>query len=320
MWGIIPAAGAGTRIQPLAFSKELLPVGSRFDGPVERPRAVSEHLVERMLAAGATKLCFIISPGKSDILEYYAGQIGEARICYLVQRQPAGLCDAIFQAAPFIRPDEPVIVGLPDTLWYPVAGLRYLPDDGLSFLLFPVDRPELFDAVVTDAVDDVVEIRVKQPAIETSWVWGAFKMPGAVFHELHRHARQRVHRAWRPRQGDQSRTLVRGCRHVQRLSRGERAARAAARRRDRCAGAAGEIGLAARVTSEVPCRTDRCRPDALCRRRPRPRAARPTRRRGGRSPTSVRTAAASSSWPRHRSPKSCCAPRRRGRSRRSSTR
>ena len=46
MWGIVPAAGQGTRIQPLAFSKELLPVGSRVDGNgVERPRAVSEHLV-----------------------------------------------------------------------------------------------------------------------------------------------------------------------------------------------------------------------------------------------------------------------------------
>ena len=32
MWGIIPAAGNGTRIQPLAFSKELLPVGSRQRG------------------------------------------------------------------------------------------------------------------------------------------------------------------------------------------------------------------------------------------------------------------------------------------------
>ena len=31
MWGIIPAAGNGTRIQPLAFSKELLPVGHRDD-------------------------------------------------------------------------------------------------------------------------------------------------------------------------------------------------------------------------------------------------------------------------------------------------
>lgn len=30
MWGIIPAAGLGSRIQPLAFSKELLPVVSRI--------------------------------------------------------------------------------------------------------------------------------------------------------------------------------------------------------------------------------------------------------------------------------------------------
>lgn len=185
MWGIIPAAGAGTRIQPLAFSKELLPVGSRFDGSVERPRAVSEHLVERMLKAGATKICFVISPGKSDILEYYGGRIGDARICYLVQRQPAGLCDAIFQAVPFIAPDEPVIVGLPDTLWFPVDGLTALPGNGLSFLLFPVGRPELFDAVVTQDDGRVVEIQVKQAQAESNWIWGAFKMPGHVLHELY---------------------------------------------------------------------------------------------------------------------------------------
>ena len=71
MWGIIPAAGIGSRIQPLAFSKELLPVGTRLEGGVERPRAVSEHLIERMIAAGVDKLCFVIAPGKSDIVNYY---------------------------------------------------------------------------------------------------------------------------------------------------------------------------------------------------------------------------------------------------------
>ena len=53
MWGIIPAAGRGSRIQPLAFSKELLPVGSRTEDGVERPCAVSEYLVERMILGGA---------------------------------------------------------------------------------------------------------------------------------------------------------------------------------------------------------------------------------------------------------------------------
>jgi dTDP-glucose pyrophosphorylase len=138
-----------------------------------------------MLAAGATKIAFIISPGKSDILQYYGGHIGGARICYLVQRQPSGLCDAIFQAAPFIEPGEPAIVGLPDTLWFPVDGLRTLDDRRLSFLLFPVEHPELFDAVVTDHGGRVLEIQVKRTAAASNWVWGAFKMPGAVLHDLH---------------------------------------------------------------------------------------------------------------------------------------
>ena len=69
MWGIIPAAGAGSRIQPLAFSKELLPAGCWMDGETERPRAVSEYIIERMLLAGADKICLVISPGKSDILQ-----------------------------------------------------------------------------------------------------------------------------------------------------------------------------------------------------------------------------------------------------------
>lgn len=51
--GCPPAAGSGSRIRPLAFSKELLPVGSREEADVERPRAASEYLLDRMLMAGA---------------------------------------------------------------------------------------------------------------------------------------------------------------------------------------------------------------------------------------------------------------------------
>jgi glucose-1-phosphate thymidylyltransferase len=184
MWGIIPAAGAGSRIQPLAFSKELLPVGSRLEDGVERPRAVSEYLVERMILAGATKICFVVSPGKTDILEYYGGRIGPAQIAYTVQSRPAGLCDAIFRALPLIPSDESVLVGLPDTIWFPADALGELPDDVLAFLLFPVERPELFDAVVTDAEGRVQSIEVKAPNARSTWIWGAFTMPGAVLAEL----------------------------------------------------------------------------------------------------------------------------------------
>ena len=184
MWGIIPAAGNGTRIQPLAFSKELLPVGGRGGGIGERPKAVSEYLVERMAAGGATKICFVISPGKSDIMEYYGCQEGGPAIAYVVQPRAVGLCDAVFRAHPVIPADEPVVVGLPDTIWFPEDALAALPDDKLSFLLFPVERPELFDAVLTDAAGRVTEIQVKSADARTHWIWGAFKMPGHVFHEL----------------------------------------------------------------------------------------------------------------------------------------
>jgi glucose-1-phosphate thymidylyltransferase len=185
MWGIIPAAGAGSRIQPLAFSKELLPVGSRVEDGVERPRAVSEYIVERMIAGGADKLCFVISPAKGDILQYYGARLWGADIAYVVQPNPGGLCDAVFRAIPLVSCDESVVVGLPDTVWSPEDALKELPDEVLSFLLFPVEHPQSFDAVSTDERNFVQSIQVKHRNPSTNWVWGAFKMPGAVFKELH---------------------------------------------------------------------------------------------------------------------------------------
>lgn len=184
-WGIVPAAGLGTRIQPLAFSKELLPVGTRIDGEVEHPRAVCEYLLERMLIAGATHICFVISPTKTDIMSYFGGRLGDASLCYAVQQNPEGLCDAVFGALPFISPDDEVLVGLPDTIWFPLEGYQFLPDGALSFLLFPVAQPELFDAVVTDENGCVQEIQVKRSDARSQWVWGAFKMTGNHLKTLH---------------------------------------------------------------------------------------------------------------------------------------
>ncbi|MBV8850107.1 MAG: nucleotidyltransferase family protein [Methylobacteriaceae bacterium] len=186
MWGIVPAAGKGSRIQPLAFSKELLPVGSRLESGVERPCAVSEYLLERMVLAGADKICFVISPGKSDIMEYFGASYAGAAIAYVVQPQPAGLCDALFRAVPLISPDESVVVGLPDTIWFPGHALAELADDRLSLLLFPVENPEVFDAVSTERDGRVLAIEVKAPGPRSHWIWGAFKMPGATLHALHR--------------------------------------------------------------------------------------------------------------------------------------
>ena len=186
MLGIVPAAGAGSRLQPLAFSKEMLPVGSTFDEHgVERPKAVSEFLVERMLQAGADRICFVISPEKTDIIPYYARHSASRRFCYVVQERPSGLCDALFRGMQVMRDDEEVLIGLPDTVWFPLGGFTLLPRHELSFLLFPVAEPHRFDAVLT--VDGVVtEIQVKAEHPGTNWVWGAFRMPASTFRALNR--------------------------------------------------------------------------------------------------------------------------------------
>jgi dTDP-glucose pyrophosphorylase len=175
----------GSRVQPLAFSKALLPVGSRTDGGgVPRPRAVGEYLVERMIAAGATKICFVIPHRKSDIIEYFGGRIGATDLCYVVQPDAGGLCDAIFRALPVVEDEEEIVVGLPDTVWFPESGLCALPKGALSFLLFPVETPELFDAVVLDEHDRIVEFQVKTNEPSTRWVWGAFKLDGWTLRRL----------------------------------------------------------------------------------------------------------------------------------------
>jgi dTDP-glucose pyrophosphorylase len=138
-----------------------------------------------MILGGANKICFVISPGKSDILEYYGGNIGSVSLSYVVQPRPAGLCDAIFRTVPFIPAEEFVTVGLPDTIWFPDDGLSLLPREQLSFLLFPVEHPEFFDAVVTDPDGRVKQIQVKQQDASSTWIWGAFGMPGGILHELH---------------------------------------------------------------------------------------------------------------------------------------
>ncbi|MDA8155294.1 MAG: sugar phosphate nucleotidyltransferase [Actinomycetota bacterium] len=186
MLGIVPAAGTGSRIQPLAFSKELLPVGSRLENGTERPRAVSEYLIERMAIAGAAKICMVISPGKYDIMQYYGAEAYSASLCYMVQPRPAGLCDAIFQAVPLVEDNEPVVIGLPDTIWFPEDALCGLPDGIPSFLLFPVERPEYFDSVETAPDGRIERITVKSRQAASNWIWGALKFPGRQLKALHR--------------------------------------------------------------------------------------------------------------------------------------
>jgi dTDP-glucose pyrophosphorylase len=186
MWGIIPAAGYGSRIQPLGFSKELLPIGRSNDGATHSLQPVINYVIERLVTGGASKLCLVASPDKSDIVKYLTHKILPVDSCYVFQPKPVGLVDAIFRPVSFVREDDVVMIGLPDTLWFPEDGFLQLSDDVPSLLMFPVSQPQLFDAVILDSEDNVIEVQVKISKPDTQWIWGAIKMPGDVYHALYR--------------------------------------------------------------------------------------------------------------------------------------
>jgi glucose-1-phosphate thymidylyltransferase len=188
MIGIIPAAGAGERIQPLGCSKELLPVGSRVISGGERPKAVAEYLVERMIAAGAEQICMVISAEKTDIIKYFAERDYAAEIFYVMQQRPLGLCDALFRAESFAGAHEQVLIGLPDTIWFPEnvyrSALAALDGAEVSLALFPVPNPEAFDAVVCDDLGFVQNVQVKTRPADSRWIWGAITATGPAFRSL----------------------------------------------------------------------------------------------------------------------------------------
>ena len=108
MWGIVPAAGRGSRIKPLAFSKELLPRMRSRRGTIQAPPRCER------LSHGTPggRRCFqnlcrnlVGKVRHNRILRRL--QIYSASLCYVVQEEPKGLCDAIFRTLPVIDPAEP---------------------------------------------------------------------------------------------------------------------------------------------------------------------------------------------------------------------
>lgn len=172
-YGSIPAGGLGTRLQPIGFSKELAPVGRR---------AVIEYLIERMMLAGIDKIFINTSEDKSDLIRYLAGKsIYKNNLIFMV-RPRNGLLDGIVQPEQFLREDDELYFGLPDTIWYPKDGfsqLDKLPGE-LVLGLFDTGTPEKFDSVVIDKKSRIesIEVKVKDP--KTKWTWAMGKMTVAA--------------------------------------------------------------------------------------------------------------------------------------------
>jgi len=180
--GIIPAAGQGTRLAPLPFSKELFPLGYQkvlADGTDQwRPKAVSHYLIERMIYAGVQKIYIVLGTGKEAIMEYYGnGARFGVHLAYLFQEQLGGMPYALDLARPWLR-DEIVLFGMPDTIVQPMEVFKRMLEAhlarhaDLTLGVFRTQTPQKFGMVEIDANDRVIRNVDKPKETDLEYMWG----------------------------------------------------------------------------------------------------------------------------------------------------
>lgn len=156
--GLIPAAGKGTRLYPLPFSKELYPIGYHevaVDGEKKlRSKVVSQYLVNHMVKIGAEKIIITLGPNKTDIMDYYAsGKRSGVEIVYNFQETATGMPFALDLAYPWLTKDDVIVFGMSDTIIEPENAFvvlkefydKHQPD--LVLGLFPTENPQKFGMV-----------------------------------------------------------------------------------------------------------------------------------------------------------------------------
>jgi glucose-1-phosphate thymidylyltransferase len=191
--GVIPAAGKGSRLAPYPGPKELFPIGWQpyaVDGQVHRrPKVVSQYVVEGMVAADADALYIVVGERKFDLVRYYGdGRRFGTRIAYLFQEEPEGMVHAVDLAYPWIR-QATVLLGMPDTVFYPPDALRRLVgvhaerNADLTLGLFATTRPWKFGMVDLDGSGRVHRHMDKPAHTHLTLMWG-LAVWGPEFTEL----------------------------------------------------------------------------------------------------------------------------------------
>lgn len=187
IYGSIPAGGKGSRLQPLGFSKELAPIAGR---------AVIEYLIGRMRLAGIDKIFINTSPDKTDLITYLSTKSEYKDNLVFIVRERKGLLDAVVSPHEFIKDDDYLVFGLPDTIWFPEDAFKQIiefkNDSDLTLGLFDSGKPESYDSVVTGNSGLIKSIEVKVPSPKSIWTWGIGMLRAGIASELLRLGEKQV--------------------------------------------------------------------------------------------------------------------------------
>jgi glucose-1-phosphate thymidylyltransferase len=190
--GVVPAAGAGTRLSPYRAPKELIQVGYRsVDGRL-LPKAAIEHVLTAMCDGGVESAFLVLSPAKWDLFRYLgSGRHLGMDLAYLCQEEPLGMPHALDLARPFLA-GATVCMGMPDTILHPRDCFGQLLEfhdaqrADLSLGVFPTDDPQSMAPVVIEPGSHQVLAIVDKPASPPAAnTWGIAAWSPAFTELLH---------------------------------------------------------------------------------------------------------------------------------------
>ena len=176
--GVIPAAGLASRLGPLGYPKELLPITYvPGEGGHLRPLPVIEASFRQLSQAGVGRALVITSDRKPELMQYLGngGGIG-LDLAFLQQPQPQGLAAAVALALPWTGSANTCLL-LPDTIVRPEVALKearaLFESAGADLVLcvLPTDKPKELGPVRFDTQMRVTEVQDKpaQTDLDNSW-------------------------------------------------------------------------------------------------------------------------------------------------------
>ena len=188
--GIIPAAGLASRLGPLGYPKELLPITyvQGEDGHL-RPLPVIEASLRQLRTAGIPRAMVITSERKPELAQYLGGggAIG-LDIAYVQQTKAEGLAAAVALTLPWTQGAASCLL-LPDTIVRPLDALKTMrtafETRGADLVLgvFPTAKPRELGPVRFDSAMRVTEVQDKPAHTDLANSWG-LAIWGAPFSDL----------------------------------------------------------------------------------------------------------------------------------------
>lgn len=176
--GVIPAAGLATRLLPLAYPKELLPITYAESGGRLVPRPVLQASLDQMRRARVHECVIVIAEWKLELVRVFGdGSALDMSLAYVVRGVPRGLADAVDAATPWLEGRD-VVLALPDTLIAPDDALARVRAEreatGADVVLgvFPTAHPEQLGPVRVANGGHVLEVLDKPATTDLRNTWG----------------------------------------------------------------------------------------------------------------------------------------------------